>query len=321
VEKRCCSSEQCLQPEITTENLTCPFVCQNGGIYDQQHRLCRCPKERYGLCCERETPFCGEILLKNSGEMTSLDFPNYYPNNAKCIWKITAAPNRRIALGVKNKKFDVEPGSNIYSCNYDYVIVYDGLSYQDKCLGRFCGSLLFNKGFRTVYSSGNNMLIEFSSDYIVRRKGFHLQYSVFFSSQECGPYSIYTRTKGTITSPHYPIPYKPRQDCQWTIDVKEGNDVILSFENMDLISAPDCQYGDYLEVIGIRGNAMKSVKAFCGGNIPEPFTVTASSEGFQKLKIRFKSDYSMEGMGFVLKFTQVQPQTTGSDDENDNGSV
>ena len=52
VEKRCCSSEECLTPVITTENFTCPFVCQNGGTYDPNKNGCLCPSGYYGICCE-----------------------------------------------------------------------------------------------------------------------------------------------------------------------------------------------------------------------------------------------------------------------------
>ena len=55
LEKRCCSSEECQQPVLTTENFTCPFVCQNGGTYDAERKLCHCPESHHGLCCEQGT--------------------------------------------------------------------------------------------------------------------------------------------------------------------------------------------------------------------------------------------------------------------------
>ena len=52
VEKRCCTSEMCTLPTITTENFTCPFMCQNGGNLINQDR-CECTQGYYGVCCER----------------------------------------------------------------------------------------------------------------------------------------------------------------------------------------------------------------------------------------------------------------------------
>ena len=130
-----------------------------------------------------ETPLCGDVFVKHSGEFTSLDFPRQYPNNANCIWRISTDPNRRIVLGTKNMEFDLEPGSNIYSCNYDFVKVSDGLNEKEKCIGKFCGSPSFRRTFQTVYSTGPHLHVKFSSDFIVRKKGFKLQYSVFFASK------------------------------------------------------------------------------------------------------------------------------------------
>lgn len=53
VEKRCCSPEECLRPHLSTENLTCTFVCENGGTFDQANRMCLCRPGYYGLCCQR----------------------------------------------------------------------------------------------------------------------------------------------------------------------------------------------------------------------------------------------------------------------------
>lgn len=129
------------------------------------------------------TPFCGEVHLKHTGIISSLNFPQEYPNNVKCIWKISTDPNRRIAIGVKDMEFDVEPGSNIYSCNYDFVSVSDGTDSNAKCLGTFCGMSSFKRFFQTTFSSGPNLYVQFSSDFIVRKKGFQLLFSVFFAGK------------------------------------------------------------------------------------------------------------------------------------------
>ena len=53
IEQRCCDSESCLPPVITTENLTCPFQCLNGGTFDVENNLCRCRFGYFGLCCQK----------------------------------------------------------------------------------------------------------------------------------------------------------------------------------------------------------------------------------------------------------------------------
>ncbi len=131
-----------------------------------------------------ETPLCGDVLVQHSGELSSLNFPSRYPSLSRCVWRISTDHNRRIALGVKDRQFDVEPGSNIYSCDYDHISVYDGTSKKSKQLGRFCGNIDFPQTFKTVYSTGSHLYVEFKSDYIIQRKGFVLQYSVFFAGNK-----------------------------------------------------------------------------------------------------------------------------------------
>ena len=52
-EVRCCTPDTCQAPQLSSTNLTCPFVCQNGGMFNPEQRDCSCPRGFYGLCCER----------------------------------------------------------------------------------------------------------------------------------------------------------------------------------------------------------------------------------------------------------------------------
>lgn len=130
-----------------------------------------------------ETPLCGEVFLQHKGEITTINFPNNYPNNANCIWQISTDPERRIVLGAES--FRVEPGSNIHSCTYDYLQVWDGTTERKHSLGVFCGTMPSHKRFfHTLYSTGSNLFLQFKSDFIVSKKGFKLKYSVFYAGEE-----------------------------------------------------------------------------------------------------------------------------------------
>lgn len=110
-----------------------------------------------------------------------MDFPNLYPRNTECIWHISTDPERRIALGVKDNEFDLEKGSSRRSCNHDYIEVLDGANANSPVIKRFCGDKYCPRTFHTVYSTGSHLYVHFKTDYIVQRKGFHLEYSVFFA--------------------------------------------------------------------------------------------------------------------------------------------
>lgn len=304
VEQRCCSSESCLEPILTTENLTCPFVCENGGT--NVGCVCSCRDGYYGISCEREE-LCGDVFVEHSGEFTSLNFPNRYPNNLKCVWRISTDPNRRIALGTKDNEFDVEPGSNIYSCNYDRVRVHDGPDKSYRSLGTFCGNIDFLRTFKTVYSTGPHLYVEFSSDHIVQKKGYHLQYSVFFEGQECGPMTLYTRPEGTITSPQYPIQYRPKEECEWVIQMIPGRDVVLIMEEIDIPAQADCRYGDYLLVTGRKGSISTDLGVYCGTKDFLPYRI---NNIFDEIVLKFHSNRYIQGNGFFLTYEQIE--STGS---------
>ena len=96
----------------------------------------------------------------------------------RCLWRISTDPLRRVAIGSVGGQFEVEEGTTHDSCNHDWVAVYDGDTQAARMIGRFCGTSL-----PTVRSSGRHMVVEFSSDWQQRRKGFQLQYITFFSGE------------------------------------------------------------------------------------------------------------------------------------------
>ena len=131
------------------------------------------------------TQYCGEFFWEPTGEIKSpgfnLDIP-YLPNS-DCVWKISTDVNRTIALGLVDDTFDVEEGTSIYSCNRDYLAVYDGENDQARRLGNFCGDAYGMRAFRTLYSSGRHLYLKFKSDGKNQRKGFHLRYQTFLKGK------------------------------------------------------------------------------------------------------------------------------------------
>ena len=131
------------------------------------------------------TPHCGEFLLEPTGEIKSPGLKHNIPYlaNSDCVWKISTDINRTIARGLVDNKFDIENGTSIYSCNRDYLTVYDGENDQARRMGSFCGNAFGMRAFRTLYSSGRHLYLKFKSDGKNQRKGFHLRYSTFLKGQ------------------------------------------------------------------------------------------------------------------------------------------
>ncbi|XP_060580773.1 uncharacterized protein LOC132737494 [Ruditapes philippinarum] len=99
--------------------------------------------------------------------------PNYesgaYPSNIYCRWYVTAPDNYAVEAYFDNETYAIE--SNSY-CRYDYVIFYDGNLTTNTMLNKFCGSIRPTSVYR---SSSTQMLIVFSSDYIIQKAGFRIR--------------------------------------------------------------------------------------------------------------------------------------------------
>ncbi|XP_069841027.1 high choriolytic enzyme 2-like [Dendropsophus ebraccatus] len=110
---------------------------------------------------------CGGTLTGSEGIFTSPNFPNNYPNNAKCHWNITTDTQFRVTF----TDFDIAGNAN--SCVFNKLRIYDGkdfsVLYQ---LRDLCGKNLPSP----IDSSGNSMQFLFTSDSSVAKRGFRVIY-------------------------------------------------------------------------------------------------------------------------------------------------
>ena len=130
------------------------------------------------------------------GEVSSPNYPDYYPSRKDCHWQFNTLPGHRIKLVNSTipliyphcllfpltswislqvfLDFEVEPH---HECTYDNVRLYDGVSERNRSLGRFCGS---NGVPDPIISSENHLLMLFYSDASVQRKGFRATHTTGF---------------------------------------------------------------------------------------------------------------------------------------------
>ena len=86
---------------------------------------------------------------------------------------------------------------------------------------------------KVISSTGNNMLVEFTSDDYVEKIGFSA--SIHYSplpSQECE--KGLDMTMKTIQSPNYPDSYDNILSCKWLISVQHGLHITLIFSQFDV---------------------------------------------------------------------------------------
>lgn len=124
---------------------------------------------------------CNETFQADKGGFHSPNYPQQYPDDQYCSWRITVSLSHQVYLMFTSFNLQAEN-------NTDAVYMYDGDSETEKVLGVFYGSERPSKG---IYSSSNSLLVVFKSDNKSSSTGFQavyhaincsgkLSYAVFF---------------------------------------------------------------------------------------------------------------------------------------------
>nr|XP_039258011.1 CUB and sushi domain-containing protein 3-like [Styela clava] len=178
------------------------------------------------------------------------NYPNWYPNNADCQWRIQAS-NGYNALQFQTHYFSVE-----YS--YDWVKIYNGYgNYSSQLIAHLTGYIPAHTYIAT--SSSPYATLHFQSDSIIPDSGFYIHvYSTniypsnvttappvttqSMLNSSCGTSSL-AGYYGYISSPGYPSYYYGNDlECQWSVQTPYGTFVRMRIQSFSLGS------GDYLNV-------------------------------------------------------------------------
>ncbi|GIX75262.1 plasminogen [Caerostris darwini] len=129
-----------------------------------------------------------------------------YPDDLYCQYTISAPFGFRIRL--KFVDLDIEAFD---LCDRDAIEIYEGVSPESPVHGIFCG----NSTYPDLISIANKLHIVFRSDFMVRKKGFHLQYHASVSQNMCKIGEKACRNRNCFT---------PVQECNGNDDCGDGTD-------------------------------------------------------------------------------------------------
>ena len=220
--------------ECAVENGGCQHICKNTiGSFE-----CHCHN---GFTLHENKMDCKEggcqhEITNPKGEISSPNWPDFYPSRKDCTWHFTTTPGHRIKLQFNH--FEMEPHQE---CSYDHCELYDGNTKDAQVLGRFCGSKLPHP----ILASSNRLFMRFYSDASVQRKGFQAMYSTV-----CGGHLMATPAYQDLYShaTYGDKNYDNNEDCDWTLtSSQEGYNVRLRFSTFEVEDEMDCTY-DYVEV-------------------------------------------------------------------------
>ncbi|XP_077437483.1 CUB and zona pellucida-like domains 1-1 protein [Vanacampus margaritifer] len=161
---------------MTTAMPSCRYNCgRNLGS-------CSCSSscQFYGSCCPdyyshcdftTYTPTtegsCGGSMF-GSGAFSSPRHPNYYDDNANCVWHLRSLHNQRVLLEFSYLQLQS-------CCSCDYIAVYDGPTVNSRFLGKVCHGN--NDSLNFFYSTSNHMTVVFRSDRSVVGRGFRAEFT------------------------------------------------------------------------------------------------------------------------------------------------
>ncbi|XP_063048275.1 deleted in malignant brain tumors 1 protein-like [Engraulis encrasicolus] len=126
--------------------------------------------EDASVICQESHPPCGGVL-NGSGTFSSPYYPNYYHDNAYCVWRLSAPSGQRVLLTFTDLELD-------RCCSCDYITVYDGPSTSSRQLVKLC----HNSSQTAFHSSSNHLTVVFRSDKSGVSRGFQAEFISSLSS-------------------------------------------------------------------------------------------------------------------------------------------
>ncbi|XP_058537778.1 cubilin isoform X1 [Neofelis nebulosa] len=231
---------------------------------------------------------CMTDYTEESGTFTSPNFPNNYPNNWKCIYRITVETSQQIALHFTNFSLEEAIGGE---CIADFVEIRDGGSESSPPLGKYCGS----DPPPRIISHSNKLWLKFKSDFFGSASGF----SAYWDGSLTGCGGNLTTPTGMFISPNYPMPYYHSSECYWWLKSSHGSPFELEFEDFHLEYHPNCTL-DYLAVYDGSSTSSHLLSQLCGDETP-PLIRSSGDSMFLKLR----TDEGQQGGGFLAKYRQT----------------
>nr|XP_023417709.1 cubilin [Cavia porcellus] len=240
---------------------------------------------------------CGGYLHANRGIIMSPKYPANYPPNLNCSWHVLVQPGLTIAVHFE-QPFQI-PNGDLFCNRGDYLVLKNGPDIYSPPLrtqggnARLCGG----HASSTLFTSDNQMFVQFISDNNNEGQGFKIKYEA--KSLACGG-NIYIHDAdptGYVTSPNYPNNYPPNTDCVWIISAPPTKSVRLQFEDQfDIRETSNC-LSSYIELRDGGDSQAPVLSKFCGMSLPS----SQLSSG-ELLYLRFRSDSSTRA-GFKAKYS------------------
>lgn len=276
-----------LLPFLCRSN-ACPtgsFHCSNGGCINSAFK-CDRQNDCGDWSDELDCPSNCHYYMASSGDVVeSPNYPHKYESLANCKWTLEGPHGHNILL--QFQEFDTEK-------SFDTVQILVGGRVEEKSVNLATLSGKLDLSSKLFVSASNFMIIKFSTDGSVEKKGFRASWKT--EPQTCGGSLRATSQPQVLTSPGYPHSYPGGLECLYVLVAAPGRIITLEIEDLDLEKDRD--------YILIRdGDNPKSlpIARLSGQKDKNPRLVMSTGD---KLYLYLKTALGQSRKGFNIKYTQ-----------------
>ncbi|XP_063048132.1 deleted in malignant brain tumors 1 protein-like [Engraulis encrasicolus] len=238
---------------------------------------------------------CGGYLTQPEGEFFSLNYPDNYPNNINCTWRIMTIGHGITTIHFRNIRYNC--GYDFGSCSCNSSCPYYGNCCHDYYASHY--SCRYNCGYDFGSCSCNS-----SCRYYGNCCHDYHDYCYQTTAITYPPCGGYLNVSGSFSSPYYPSYYHDNAYCVWRLSAPSGQRVLLLFTDLELEGCCNC---DYITIYDGPSTSYSQLGRLCANS-----TVGAFHSSSNYMTVLFRTDSSLVSQGFHAEFISSLSASKGN---------
>lgn len=228
---------------------------------------------------------CNYHMQSGGDVIESPNYPHKYGALSRCKWTLEGPQGSNIVL--QFQEFETEK-------TFDTVQILVGGRTEDKSVSFATLSGKQDLASKPFVSASNFMIVKFTSDGGVERKGFRATWKT--EPQNCGGTIRATSQGQILTSPGYPKPYPGGLECLYIVQAQPGRIISLEVQDLELNGGKD------FVLVRDGDTPMSRAIARLSGAAKDNAKVVISTGS--KLYLYFKTSLGDSKRGFNIRYTQ-----------------